>query len=163
MKWSITCFANIKYMNKHILPISTILSSTLFFNKHPSNMLYHFDKNDVLLGITCNELSSFRINVILNGKGCPCKSKDYQSCEFLKTYYEYLKTIDFKKFINKYEKLAKEIEREVNYEIEEIVIMVYEKEGNNCSERTMIRKWFNDNGVRLEEFYKYGKNENALF
>lgn len=46
--------------------------------------------------------------------------------------------------------------RELGYEIKEIVIIVYEKESNKCSERTSIKKWFSDNGYELQEF-KYDK------
>lgn len=46
--------------------------------------------------------------------------------------------------------------RELGYEIKEIVIIVYEKESNKCSERTAIKKWFSNNGYELKEF-KYDK------
>lgn len=152
MKWSITCFSNIRYMNKHILPISTITKPPSFFRSHPTDNLFHFDKNGVLLGIICNELSSHHAKSSFTFSLCPCKEKDYENCEFLKKYYNYLKTIDFRSFIDKYEKLARAASNELEYEIKEVVIIVYEKELNKCSERTVIKKWFKDNRYELEEF-----------
>lgn len=109
-----------------------------------------------MLGIVCHELTSTRIQTLLNNTSCPCKEKDYEHCEFLTLYYNYLKTIDFKKFIEKYEILCSRMSKELGYEIKEIVIIVYEKELNKCSERTAIKKRFKDNDYELEEF-KYDK------
>ena len=105
----------------------------------------------MLLGIICHELTSNRIQSLLNNTLCPCKEKDYEHCEFLTLYYNYLKTIDFKKFIEKYEMLCSRMSKELGYEIKEVVIIVYEKESNKCSERTAIKKWFEKNRVTLKE------------
>lgn len=108
----------------------------------------------MLLGIICHELSSHHITSSHTSSLCPCKEKDYEHCKFLTLYYNYLKLVDFKKFIEKYEKLARAMSNELEYEIKEIVIIVYEKEDNKCSERTAIKKWFKDNEYNLEEFKK---------
>lgn len=139
MKWSITYFSNIRYMNAHQLPLSTAVFPPKFFKQT------HINKNDVVLGITCTEL------VPKQQCECPCNSKDYNSCDFLKTYYHQLSHIDFTKFIDNVELFVSKLENITFVDIDEIVLLVYERPDNLCSERTVLKKWFKDNGIILNE------------
>ena len=139
MKWSITNFTNVRYMNEHQLPLSTAKFPPSFFKKTSINT------NNVITGITCSEL------VAKQQCECPCQTKDYKHCDFLKEYHEQLSKLNFKDFMSNINKFVFKLENLTNTNITEIVLLVYERSDNLCSERTVLKKWFDENGVILNE------------
>ena len=50
-------------------------------------------------------------------------------------------------------KIAIEIGENLDEEVE-FAFLVYETPQNPCSERTIIQKWFHENGIEIEEWHK---------
>ena len=146
MKWSITCFSDIRHMKKNQLPLSTVIYPPKFFSKTSRKPDAHFDKNDVLLGLTLQWL------VPRFQEDCPCESKRPDACSFMKKYEEQLSEIDFKEFKKNVENVIHNINIEIKYDIDEAVLIVYEKASNPCSERHALKRWFHANGIELEDF-----------
>ena len=78
-----------------------------------------------------------------------CYIKHPNTCLFLQKYYEQLSKINFDEFIEKLKTLANKIDNENNIDF---AFMVYESPKKECSERMMIRRWFNDNGLAIPEW-----------
>ena len=69
-------------------------------------------------------------------------------------YPKQLDKIDFKRFIEHLETLAKTIQLGENLEKVDFAFLVYERWDNPCSERVVIQQWFKDNGMEIEEWKK---------
>ena len=146
MKWSITYYYNIKYLKPNQLPLSTAMWPPKFFlTTYGMNNGIHFDKRAIILGLTAKLL------VPQQQCECPCEKKDYQHCSFLKTYYEQLSKINFDSYIHSKERLISKLSAIIGHNIDEIVLLVYEKPDNPCSERTILKKWFKEHGIELDE------------
>ena len=85
-----------------------------------------------------------------------CSHKnEIPSCPFLISYRKYLETVDFKKLIAEFKRVANEVKKINNYQQEpEIVLLVYESVNNPCSERQPLIDYFAKNGIILKEFTK---------
>ena len=96
-----------------------------------------------------------RCEGLCHGKdGCKHSPED---CEFLQMYHVQLKHLDFKNEISKLEALARLIQGIQGFEEEPcIVLLVHEATDNPCSERSVLIKWFSENGYELKEY-----NENV--
>lgn len=88
---------------------------------------------------------------LCNGK---CAPKHPNDCDFLKMYRKQLDKIDFKRFIEHLETLAKTIQLGENLEEVDFAFLVYEKYDNPCSERVVIQQWFKDNGMEIKEWHQ---------
>jgi len=87
-------------------------------------------------------------------RGCPHKNT-VPNCPFLVNYREYLETIDFKKLIAEFKRVADEVKKINNYQQEpEIILLVYESVDNPCSERQPLIDYFEKNGIILKEWAK---------
>ena len=141
MKWSVTYFYNVRFMKSNQLPLSTAMYPPKWWQ------IIHVDKNIVLNGLTIKKL------VPKQQCECPCNKKDYEHCHFLNAYYEQLKQIEFSLFIDDIEQLTKRLHSYIKNlpKIDEIVLLVYEKPNNPCSERIVLQKWFKENGIELKE------------
>ena len=151
MKYLITYFYNVRFLKKNMIPFSTAKWDPDWFHNGTSDYSYcFFDKRSVCNGLRLNFLSPD--NTDCHGK--PCESKP-ESCMFLKKYLEQLEKINFKLFTSYCEEIANDIKAKLKFEEDPIVVLlVYEKPDNPCSERTMLKKWFEENGKTLEEFNK---------
>ena len=87
---------------------------------------------------------------LCNGK---CNPKHPNDCQFLNTYYEQLKKIDFNKFMFTMRRLHNNICENEKLDDVDFAIIVYEKYDNPCSERWPILKWLKENGVEIEEWH----------
>lgn len=57
--------------------------------------------------------------------------------------------------MGRFERLGYFIKEKENFiENPIMILIVYEKPDNLCSERVVIKKWFKDNGVEVKEFNK---------
>ena len=145
MKWSITYFYNLTFMKPNQLPLSTAMWPPKFFSKTSRKSIAHLDDKGVVLGLTIHEL------VPQQQCECPCEKKDWQHCDFLRQYYQQLSRLDFKNVIASWENLAKKLSELTMNKIDEIILLVYEKPDNPCSERTILKKWFAEHDIRLNE------------
>lgn len=146
MKWSITYFYNIKFMTSSQLPLSTAVWPPKFFSKNSKKNEAHLDDKGVILGLTIHQF------VPQLQEECPCNSKDYLHCSFLEKYHEQLSKLDFDEVIATYESIADKLSDITSAKIHEIVLLVYEKPDNPCSERTVLKKVFAEHGMQLEEW-----------
>jgi hypothetical protein len=83
---------------------------------------------------------------------CPCDSKEYDTCSFLRQYRKNLENIDFKKMITDMQKLANDYQK--NEKITEeiiLVLIVYETPNNPCSERIPLQEYFTEHGWECKE------------
>lgn len=145
MKWSITYYYNIIFMKSNQLPLSTAMWPPKFFAKTSKVSNAHINDKDVILGLTIHEF------VPQQQCECPCEKKDWQHCYFIKTYYEQLSKLDFDKVILKYETFAKKTSSLLDSNIDEIVLLVYEKPDNPCSERIALKRLFAEHNIELKE------------
>lgn len=145
MKWSITYFYNVRYMKPNQLPLSTAMYPPKWFAISNKNNIIKMDKNNVIIGLTAKEL------VPQLQCECPCNKKDYTKCEFLKQYNIQLSKISFKEFTNNLINFCEKVSYITKINIDEIILLVFEKPENLCSERTILKKWFKENGIELNE------------
>jgi len=130
MNFYIGYFQQIKSMSDNILPISTAIWQPKWLPK---------DKYVVM-----EELSPRYINHHSDCKGC---TKDkYLSCEFLKEYKEYIYSLNIRNILNKINTLL------FMTDYIDVCFMVYELPDNPCSERHILKKWFEDNGIPIRDF-----------
>jgi len=132
-------------MKPNQLPLSTTMWPPKFFSKTSKTSMAHLDNEGIILGLTIQEL------VPKLQCECPCKKKDYQHCNFLKKYYEQLSKIDFERFIKSWEEFCNKASTLIGHQIDEIILIVYEKPDTFCSERTILKKWFAEHNVELKE------------
>ena len=146
MKYKISYFYQIRFFKPYQIPFSTAMWNPQWF------LPEHIDKNGVMNGL--------RANPFVPGPICKndCHGPENclvtpQTCLFLKHYYMQLKRLNFNKVINRFEEIANEVKNDLGFTEEpEIILIVYEKPDNPCSERVVIKQWFKDNGVILEEY-----------
>ena len=145
MKWSITYFYNIRYMKPSQLPLSTAMFPPKFFAQTSKKNIAHLDKKGVILGLTIHEF------VPQKQCECPCEKKDYNNCCFLKEYYAQLSKLDFDEVILSWNDFVEKLSNLTRISIDEVVLLVYEKPENLCSERVALKKLFEKNGMKLNE------------
>ena len=85
-----------------------------------------------------------------------CSHKnEVPSCPFLISYRKYLETVDFKKLIAEFKRIAEDVKKINNYVGEpEIILLVYETPSNPCSERQPLIDYFEKHGIKIEEYSK---------
>lgn len=87
-------------------------------------------------------------------KDCPFK-KDLPYCPFLKSYRDYLDTIDINYLLSEFSRIAEDVRKINHFEGEpEIVLLVYETPDNPCSERAALIDYFKKHNVVVEEYKK---------
>ena len=145
MKWSITYFYNIRYMKPSQLPLSTAMFPPKFFAQTNKKNVAHLDKKGVILGLTIHEF------VPQKQCECPCEEKDYNNCCFLKEYYNQLSRLDSDEVMLGWNDFIEKLSNLTSIFIDEAVLLVYEKPDNPCSERTVLKKWFSEHGIELQE------------
>ena len=162
MKIYISFFGTIRYFTPNMIPVSTAGGCgwpwwLLKADKHKEGDFY-LNKNDIMIGIQEESLSFPREQFEQLDepcqKDCPYKNKA-PNCQFMTAYYNYLKTLDFNKIIEEFDRISKDVQK-INHYTEEpmIVLMVYEAASCPCAERPVLQRWFKDNGYELKEWTK---------
>ena len=71
----------------------------------------------------------------------------------------YLRSLNFSKTISDLEAVANAAKMHDGYNEEpEVILMVYEKPDNPCSERVILKRWFNENGMLLDDYIEDHKH-----
>lgn len=150
LKTYITTFYNIRYLKPYQIPISTAMWQPKYFLKDGRCFI---DDNGVMNGIYEEALSPKYIAAdSICQKGCQY-IKNNPNCPFLIKYQEYLNTLDFEAVIKELERVSYEVQKVLNFNEEpEIILLVYEKDGNPCSERQALKAWFESHGYTLPEW-----------
>ncbi len=136
-------------MDKNCLPISTAYWDPKWFHGFKTPNSIFKDKRGVYNG--------FRIAKIpdVSAHECPCEVRHPEDCNFLKHYYQGLNDIGFDTFIQDLEKKANLVKNWENLKEEpDIILIVYEVPNNPCSERVVYQRFFEENGIKLEEWKK---------
>lgn len=144
MKFSITYFYNVRYLKQNQIPYSTAKFPPKWFGRNEKGEVY-LDKNNVVIGLTA------KMFVPHLQEECPCECKDNSACSFLKKYREQLNKLDFEDVVNKLETATQLLATSLNIENPEIVLLVFEKPDNPCSERVVLKEWFKAHNIVLNE------------
>ena len=92
---------------------------------------------------------------------CPYK-RSLPECPFRVKYTEYLDTVDFDSLLSNFKRIQMKASTILQLSSQpEIVLLVYEKPDNMCSERDALRNYFNKNGFELPEL-EFNKQESLL-
>lgn len=156
IKRYITYYSNLRNLTPNCLPLSTAIYPPVYFKVKgwkDKDELYHQNltrEYGLWIGGQATELVPM---IKEDDAGCPCTTKDPSKCGFLRDYAAQLDKIDFKKFIHYYEELLVPQVNEVsNTPVDSLVVLVFEKPDNPCSERSAIIPWFRKNGIDIEEW-----------
>ena len=105
------------------------------------------DKRGILNGLRCETIIEQGRHSNNGPSICPCDTKEYQTCSFLKQYRNNLENIDFNKMITDMQKFADNYRKNENIKEEIIlVLIVYETPNNPCSERQALQDYFTSYG-----------------
>lgn len=150
MKYYITYFYNVRFLDKNTLPISTAKWDPKWFHNNQSQGYVFKDKRGIYNGIRFDELSPYKLTHVGCGKNC---KEDPASCSFKTAYSKYLHTLNFKDINMKIQALAQAfMQSQHTTELPDICLLVHEKSDNPCSERQPLIDWFKENGIDLIEF-----------
>ena len=156
MKFYITYFYNVRFLSPSVLPVSTAMWDPKWFHNNMSQSYIFEDKKGVYNGFRIEELSPYKLEHISCGDTC---NEEPGNCSFIKSYHDYIFSLDFNEIYNKLLELAKGLQEQRNYRnIPDICLLVHEKPDNPCSERCVLVDWFKSNGIDLIEFEKPAKD-----
>lgn len=152
-------FNQIRYMNKYILPMSINFGEPSWYHDGKDRNYCFFDKRGVYNGLvawplTMNEETSRKIeaNNVKCKKDC---SFDTHNCLAKLLFFLQLKNTSIDKIMS-YIEVIKEnygkLTRIKDYEKIDICFVVYEQPTNLCSEREVIKRYFESNGIIIKEW-----------
>lgn len=154
----ITYFYNIRFFPKNLIPVSTAIWDPKWYHESKGNNHIFQDKNGVLNGLRLEQLSP----EATGDESCMECSKNHPDvrnngqpgkCSFIKSYREYLESLNFQEIYEILEYISKKSKEALNLdENPDICLIVYEKPDNPCSERGGLVEWFKENGVELKEW-----------
>ena len=150
MKLYISYFYQIRFFTPDMVPISTALYDPKWYRfKAP-----YVDKRGVLNGY---RMPIFNIPddrwAQLEEQDLQCRRNCHMElpCAFMKTYKEYLDTLDFDTIMAS----LQTFEKQLNWDHEAtFVLMVHESKQCQCAERPVLQEWFREHGVELKEWEK---------
>lgn len=155
MRVYISYFYQIRFFKRYMIPLSTAIWDPKWYHAFQGPQHKFKDKNGVYNGL--------RIEQFMPGDECHdlcrgaenCDSKNPNSCEFLKKYREQLDRLDFNEVMTAFNEIGNFIKQAEGFpEDPVIVLIVHEAPQNPCSERRVIRDWFQSNGYILPEWSK---------
>ena len=147
MKLYITYFYNIRFFNPNQIGISTAAWQ-------PKYWTFGQNENGAVFGLYEEKLSPKTIEPVDCQKDCPYKDL-VPNCSFLAKYREYLDTVDFNYLMTEFNEAIEEVKKINNFTDEpEIILLVYEKPDNPCSERVPLIDYFKKHGVEIKEWTK---------
>ena len=136
-----------------MIPISTAMWDPKWFHDFKSNDFNFIDKNGVINGL--------RSELFVPDKQYDCgtdlckekdKVTDIPNCKFMNEYYSKLNSTTLEGKINELGRICKNAQGRLGFKEESIaVLIVFEVVENMCSERQIIQKYFNENGVDCKE------------
>lgn len=167
MNYYIANFSQLGQLTENCIPISTCTIDPYFFHqktlskKYYMTEGYYLNDNNVLLGIREPFLSPSRLNPdVICEKHCQYKER-VPDCPFLANYKEYLNKLDFQYLLTEFERVSEEVRKANNFKGEaSIVLLVYESENNQCSERKPLIDLFKQHNIELKN---WGHSEIAMF
>lgn len=145
MKVKISYFYKVRFLKPNEIPVSTALTDPKWYHANKSQSYTYRDKRGVINGLRASVFAPGRLceGLCCGPTACKAAAPD---CRFLQMYHVQLKHIDFEEIMQALTVLAAE------YNGDTIVLLVHEAPDNPCSERSMIIKWFEENGYELKEY-----------
>lgn len=145
MKLLISYFYQVRFFTPDMIPLSTAVWDPKWYKAGTSHnsVIYGLKYPPFVPGESCADLCH-------GSEGCPYTPSD---CAFLKAYRNQLDKMDFNKVYNHLQLLSDAIKRDLSM-VEEptLVFIVYEPPYKECSEREVLKAWFRDHGVELNEY-----------
>ena len=157
MQVFVSYFQKIREMSDpSIVLVSTATKWPFWIYQDKKRELF-IDSNGLLNGISEESflLSDDEIpDEMCAGRPCPYENK--KPCKFLESYWNHLQKIDFDGYlIPELNRIAEEVRKITHFEGEpKIVLLVYEKPDNPCSERGPLIRLFKEHGIELKEWTK---------
>lgn len=151
MKIRTSYFYKLREFTPNMIPVSTAMWDPKWFHDFKGTEYIFKDRHGVYNGI---RYESFVPGLTCEGlcRGSERCGQTPDSCTFLQNYYKQLQSLDFNLVIQELEALALQIQKHEGFSEEPIIVlMVYEKPEMLCSERVMLKKWFNENNYNIEE------------
>lgn len=152
MKVRISYFYQIRFFKPNMIPVSTAMSDPKYYHNFNNSATVFKDKNGVWNGLRYLKLVPGEdCNGLCTGQPC---NETYQTCPFLSNYRKQLNKIDFNKMMQDFNNVAEQVRQKNNISEDEemiIVLIVYEKPDNPCSERRPLIELFNNNGIECKE------------
>jgi len=160
MKVYISYFYQIRNFTPNMLPLSTAMYPPKWFNK---NNRYWMDARGVINGVSIDEFifpKHLFDNVLDDNNKCgndcgfyPIGEDWFKWCPFMKIYYNHLREQNLIDILNRYENVIKHTFNEIlNLNIDTIVLIVHEPPDRYCGERPVLKRYFAENGIELEEW-----------
>lgn len=149
MKFYITYFYNIRFFKPNMIPVSTAMYDPRWYHDNKGNSYIYRDKRGVINGIRCNALTPAKVHSADTcSDKCP-KRHTGDQCGFINGYKSYLNSLNFEETIQHIEKALKRFGEDID-----ICLIVYEKQGESCSEQGPLIEWFNEHGYDLKWWSK---------
>lgn len=146
-------FYQVRNLHPTQVPVSTALWDPKWYHDFKGKDHIFIDKHGVVNG--------FRADFFAPGSTCSnlcrgpdnCKSKDPETCPFLKNYSLQLAVLDARMVLNYLYGIAAKVRRVCNLmEDPDLILIVYETPDNPCSERVAIQEWFKLYGLEVKEW-----------
>lgn len=145
-------FYQIRFFSPRMIPFSTAVFDPKWYHYFRAQDNVFLDKRGVLNGLRFEELHPNKTCADLCRGKETCLTKDPQTCQFLINYGKQLDQIDFGVFIDNLDNFLSSLGSSLQIDKPLIpVFIVHEALDNQCSERAVLQKWFNTNGVLCEE------------
>lgn len=149
-------FYQVRHFSPTDIPLSTAVWDPRWYHNFKTQDYLFLDKNGVLNGAryerfvpdsTCRDLCRGVSNCSANG--------DSSSCEFLKAYRRQLSALPFSTVMTSLQQITLAFGEQLQLNREpSLIFLVHEAPINQCSERTIIKRWFEDNGHPINEWSK---------
>lgn len=147
MTFFISYFYHVRNLSTKTLPLSINSGEPNWYHNFQGRQHVFKDKRGVWNGGYIDEISSSNLELVQDvchecgrvkflGKDCP----------FAKAYKAKLEKLDFQKVVKKLEKVAE------HFNCKNICFFVYEKPDIPCGERWVLKSWFEEHGVQIQEY-----------
>ena len=161
MKYMISYFYQIRNFTPNMLPISTAMYPPKWFVKEGTK--YWVDNNNVVNGASIDEFIFPKhlfneeiddVDKCSNECGFyPVSEDPYKWCPFMKIYYNYLHSQNLIDILTRYEHFVEHMFNKIlNIGVDTIVFIVHEPPERYCGERPVLKRYFEENSIELEEF-----------
>lgn len=151
MKLAVTNFYNLRTLTPAQLPLSTAMWDPKWFHNFQGPDHVFKDKRDVWNGLRAEAfVPGLTCDGLCHGSPCP---EEPNTCRFLQAYRKQLDLINIDNLLNEWYQMTELIKTHEGITEEmEIVLLVYEKIDNPCSERWPIIDYFRSNGAEIRSF-----------